>query len=159
MAFSKMIKGLAYIESIKDIANSGVTLPLKCNIKEIGEAYAKYIGNPFGTQVLVNEWIGACVADVIGLSIPNYGICYLPESVVVNGMIEEIDASNVGKAFYSKAFTKAVPVNRGLLQKVINGNIETLLVYDHLVNNCDRHKGNVLCDLNQGPQIVLLNVK
>ena len=152
-----MINGLASIESIKDIADSGITLPLRCYIKGIGDTYVKYIGNPVGTQVLINEWIGACIADIIELPIPEYGICYISENDIYNSKIEEMDVTNTGKAFYTRALTKAVPVNRGLLRSVINRNVETILVYDHLVNNCDRHRGNVLCDLSCGPKVVLID--
>jgi len=106
----------------------------------------------YGQRVLVNEWIGSNIADVIGLTIPEYGICNVSEAVIKNtNYNEDIDERNAGMAFYSKIYSKTIPViTRAMLSDVKNHETEKIILFDHLVNNYDRHNGNLLCDISNG---------
>ena len=61
------MKNLLDIVRIDGIIEEGVTTPIRCRLSDSSDAVVKYPRNRFGIEVLVNEWIGNCIADTIGL--------------------------------------------------------------------------------------------
>ncbi len=117
-----------------------------------------YQRNPFGTTVLINEWVGNCVADIIGLNIPRFGLCNLSESAIINtNMNEEIDKDNRGISFYSEYIPKTTPLKRVDLSKIVNREVERLILFDFLIKDEDRHNGNILCTLTKEPQLYFID--
>ena len=114
--------------------------------------------NPFGQRVLINELIGSCIADLIGMNNPEYGICNLSEEVIRNtNYNEDIDIRNAGLAFYTKNYSSTVPPSLSMLTLVENKETEKIMLFDHIVNNCDRHKGNLLIDLGKYAKLYLID--
>ena len=155
MSCLKQIRRIAEIieiEEIHDIIEQGTTMPVRCRLKNGESAVVKYMKNPYGQRVLVNEWIGSNIADIIGLTIPEYGICNMSETVINNtNYNEDIDIRNAGYAFFSKTYSKTIPViTRAMLSDVKNHETEKIILFDHLVNNYDRHDGNLICDISKG---------
>lgn len=148
----KKLSEVIEVEEIHDIIEQGTTMPVRCRLKNGMNVVVKYMRNPAGQQALVNEWIGSNVADIIGLTIPEYGICNLSKEVIQRtNNNEEIDVRNAGYAFYTKEYSKTIPVfPRGMLSSVKNHETEKLILFDYLVNNNDRHDGNLLCDISNG---------
>lgn len=138
------------IQEIQEIVEVGITMPVRCILENGISAIVKYMRNPFGQQVLINEYIGAKIAEEIGLSIPEYGICYMSRQVILDtNFNEELDENNYGYGFFSKIYSKTVPPTRNFLSEVVNKETEKVILFDHVVNNCDRHKGNLLIQLNE----------
>lgn len=133
------------VEELFDIKDIGVTMPVVCRINNGVSVVAKYMRNPFGQQVLINEFIGSCLADYFDLNIPPYGICNLSEDVIINtNMNEEIDKTNAGPCFFNEYYSQSVPVSKRFASTVKRGEVEKLVLFDHLICNHDRHKGNLL---------------
>lgn len=159
MKYKRQVAEIIEVEEIHDIIEQGTTMPVRCRLKNGMNVIVKYMRNPAGQQALVNEWIGSNIADVMGITIPEYGICYLSEAVIENtNFNEEIDTRNAGYAFYTKAYPKTIPVfPSGMLSSVINHETEKIILFDHLVNNNDRHDGNLLCDISCGATLLAID--
>lgn len=139
------------IVSINDVSPKGVTLPLICSLDTGDEVVVKYPKNYFGTIVLVREWIGARVAEALEIKIPDYGLAYLPEDVIdeaaffIEGLALSVE--NSGVCFYSKML-RATPLQYERLRNNNDVGIASIVLYDYMLNNCDRHDGNVLITLS-----------
>jgi len=156
---TRKVAEIIEVEEVLDIIEQGFTMPVKCRLKNGMNAIVKYMKNPGGQQVLLNEWVGSNIADIIGLTIPEYGICNLTENVIDNtNYNEEIDIRNSGPAFYTKYYSKAIPaISMGMLSSVSNKETEKIILFDHLVNNNDRHNGNLLCDISKGATLYVID--
>ena len=154
----RRVDGILEIEEIFDIIEQGTTMPVRCRLSNGLNVIVKYMNNPYGQMVLVNEFVGNCVADVLGVTIPEFGICNLSENVISSTNVNEsIDERNSGPAFFSSAHTKTTPLQRRLLPSIINKETERLIVLDHILNNHDRHEGNILCDISSGAKIYAID--
>lgn len=157
--YKRQVAEIIEVEEIHDIIEQGTTMPVRCRLKNGMNVIAKYMKNPAGQQALVNEWIGSSIADVIEITIPEYGICVFSKEVIENtNFNEEIDARNAGYAFYTKEYPKTIPViTSGMLTFVKNQETEKIILFDHLVNNNDRHNGNLLCDISKGATLIAID--
>lgn len=134
------------VELISDIVPAGVTIPVRCKLSNGSLAYVKYLNNTCGTAALVNELIGNTIADKIGVSVPNFGICNMSKDVIdTNNRNEEIGDDNSGLCFFSEQLEHAVPTP--IWKLVQNRETEKILLLDHVLNNFDRHPGNMIFDL------------
>lgn len=156
---TRKVAEIIEVEEVLDIIEQGFTMPVKCRLMNGMNTIVKYMKNPGGQQVLLNEWVGSNIADIIGLTIPEYGICDLTEKVIENtNYNEEIDIRNAGLAFYTKYYSKAIPaISMGMLASVSNKETEKIILFDHLVNNNDRHNGNLLCDISKGATLYVID--
>lgn len=95
----RRVDGIFEIEEIFDIIEQGTTMPVRCRLSNGLNVIVKYMNNPYGQMVLVNEFVGNCVADVLGVTIPEFGICNLSENVIsstnVNESIDERKANYI----------------------------------------------------------------
>lgn len=141
-----MDKGLQITE-ILELIPEGVTEPIKCRLSDGSVVVAKYPNNNVGTAAVANEYIGFSLAKAIGITVPDFAICELSQNAIdsVNDF-EEIDNRNRGPCFCSRLLDKAVPtIIRG---RVRNKETEKIILFDHIVNNFDRHEGNLLTDMS-----------
>ena len=148
MKYYRMQPEVVDVRDIDEMMPKGVTNPIGCCLLDGTEVVVKYPNNPFGSGVLVNEIIGACVADLMGVSIPEYGLCYLSEEVISSSDIygpfgEGIDESNAGKCFYSRRYTNTTTVQKYIRNSERPDGL-LIVLYDFVLNNCDRHEGNLL---------------
>lgn len=159
MEYRRKVAGIIEVEEVHDIIEQGTTMPVRCRLKNGMNAVVKYMRNPVGQQALVNEWIGSSVADILGLTIPEYGICNLSKEVIENtNYNEDIDYRNEGYAFYTKEYSITTPITvSGILPSVKNHETEKILLFDHLVNNNDRHDGNLLCDISNEATLLTID--
>lgn len=139
---------LQVIEII-DLLDQGVTEPIKCKLSDDSMAIVKYPNNARGTAVIVNEFIGFSLARKIGITVPDYGICELSiDSIRSINDLEEIDERNAGLCFYSVELNNTVPtIIRGHIK---NRETEKIILLDHILNNFDRHDGNILMSVASG---------
>ena len=140
------------VVQILELLEEGVTKPISCLMNNGMTTVVKYPKNQCGTFVLVNEWIGYQIADLIGLTIPKYGLCYLSENVIWNAnsadVLEEIDEHNGGLSFYTELLSDTIPFNKSFLNIIENREVERIILFDLLVGDMDRHNGNILCSTN-----------
>lgn len=158
MRLKKKIAGIIAVEEVLDIVEVGATIPVRCRLENGMNVIVKYMKNRCGQIVLINEFIGSCIADLMGINNPEYGICYLSEDVIINTNInEEIDTRNAGLAFFSKEYSSTVPPSLAMLTLVENQETEKIMLFDHIVNNCDRHNGNLLIDLSKSAKLYVID--
>ena len=146
------------ILAIRDLIDQGVTFPVRCQLSEGINAIVKYPKNPAGSSVLINEWVGNSIADAIGLSIPEYGCCYLSEEVIeATNDNEEIDKRNAGLCFFSVLQSNTACVNRRVLSETTTKETEKLILFDFLVDNEDRHIGNILYEVSRDKRVYFID--
>ena len=146
------------VSQIIKIIPTGVTMPILCRLRNGDIAVVKYWRNRFGVRVLLNEFIGNKIAEEIGLTIPKYGLCHLSKEVIFEtDTYGELEADNEGIGVYSKYISATTPVTIGILSEISNHQAELLLLFDYIVNNKDRHKGNLLIDLSNAPRMVSID--
>lgn len=135
------------VTELFSVIDKGVTMPIHARLSDGTVAVVKYPNNPCGTSTLINEWIGNNIARKIGVTIPNYGLCYLDSDMIYTRIdIDILDESNTGICFYSEYMSKAVPLPSK--RNVINYEAERIILLDHILNNFDRHEGNLFYDVN-----------
>lgn len=146
------------VETIFEIIEEGVTFPLKCKLSNGISAVVKYQMNPAGSEVLINEWVGNSIADIIGLTIPRYGVCLLPHDTIQKSEVfGELSFDNSGLAFFSEFIKCTAPVNTEMLKKSSNKETERLLLFDHLIINEDRHNGNLLAQVSAERKVFFID--
>ena len=135
------------VAELSFIMNQGVTTPINVRLSDGTIAVIKYPNNPCGTPTLINEWIGSNIARKIGVTVPNFGLCNLSRDIIFSRMeIDELDESNSGVCFYTEYISKGVPLKAK--RDIINYEAELIILLDHILNNFDRHEGNLFYDVN-----------
>lgn len=157
----RFIRGIAAIEEIVRVMKTGVTMPVECMLDNGQPVILKYPKNRAGSQVLPNELISYSIADLIGVNIPFYGIGSLSGPVIENAVNfncdedMDLDEQNSGLCFYSFEIKNSVPLITGLVDKAENQEVEKLVLLDYIVNNTDRHDGNILFSLSEKKAFVI----
>lgn len=146
------------VEEVYKVVEEGITVPVICRLCNGMDVVVKYKNNPYGSQVLANELIGSLIADTIGLTIPRFGICNLSEDVIrQTNSNYEIDEANAGLAFFSEYISKGIPLNSAVLSFVKNKETAKLLLFDHIINNQDRHIGNMLLEIDKTARLYAID--
>lgn len=146
------------VSQIFDLIEVGVTFPIRCRLDDGGLAIVKYQRNPVGTAALINEFVGNSIAQIIGLTIPEFGICNLSEEVIADtNQCEDIGPENSGIAFYSEFIGNSAPVTSNLLKRADNQETEKLLLFDQFIKNDDRHNGNLIAEITSKRKIYFID--
>lgn len=154
----RRIDTILEVTQLFDIISQGATMPIRCSLENGMTAVVKYMRNPYGQRVLINELVGTCIADELGLIIPEFGICNISESVIEStNTNEEIDTTNSGYGFFSNSYSTAIPLVPYLLPDVQVKQTELLMLFDNIVNNCDRHDGNILLEVKSPPRLLFID--
>jgi len=126
----------------------GVTSPHLVELDDGKKYVLKFLGNPEKDKALINELIAFELARKVELPIIPCEIVYVDfdclDTTLISSDIEHIN----GYAFASKYNTKANPVNTPLLFRIANNKCDALkiMIFDFLIGNEDRNKGNLLFD-------------
>ncbi len=137
-----------HVKEIIEPMTNGVTNPFHC-IVDTGEyAVVKTFNNIQSNIVLINEFICYELALCVNLPIPESGVCLINEETIgLDKLVEEDNnKEKIGPAFYSKRIDK-VTVLTGLKMVDLIENKQDILkviVFDHLIYNSDRNKGNLI---------------
>lgn len=112
-------------------------------------AYVKIFGSRWSNKVLINEYICLNIAKHLGLTIPNGGICLIDDNTDKDDVIDYIDYTEdiKGIAFYSEKIYNVNPASSDIevINNIINKEeINSIILFDHLIYNIDRHNGNLL---------------
>ena len=133
------------VENIISKIGTGATDPLDCLVNN-KRAIVKTYNNDEGNKVLANEIIAYNIAKMMNMPIPQCGICVIDKYTEdIEGII---DSSKFGIGFYSKRLDKVTPIinNPMLLEKYVKNKsiFLNIIIFDHIIYNKDRHKGNLL---------------
>lgn len=143
----QFIDGIVEIAKIQEMMPNGVTQPFRCRTFQGDEAIVKFEKNQFGATVLLNELIGHYTADLIGVNIPQFGICYIGEETVgLTDFYEDNFGENdfLGYGFYSGYIPNGIPLAERVLHMTKNCDVNKIILLDCILNNEDRHDGNLL---------------
>lgn len=142
--------------------SNGVTKPFLINCS--GEEYVvKFLQNPEGNKILINEFVCAEIAQLLNLPLAEPALVNVDEQFIIdygetltNHIKHDIKP---GIHFGSKKIKKAFPINStSMLEKATNINsISSLIIFDHLICNKDRdsNAGNLLFDASNKSIVVI----
>lgn len=135
---------LLSVNSIKKVyLTYASTEPFLGELEDGKEVIVKYLNNNEGNLVLINEFLSYCIASSLEVNIPDFGICYLPDSVRIDCDFF-IQNENIGPAFYCCYIKNAVPLISNAFQISNIDNFVNTLILDHIIYNKDRHSGNYI---------------
>lgn len=111
--------------------------------------FVKIPNGTWGKKILINEFICLRLAQALNIPIPNGGKCIINEKTDIDNVIDEIDYSEdiTGVCFFSERLEKSQPIviYENALSKIANKfDINKIALFDHIIYNEDRHKGNIL---------------
>lgn len=141
---------------IKEMEN-GCTKPYEAKIsKENGDqfyAIIKFKNNEQGVLTVINEIISYYLALSLEIVMPQSGVALVDELTDFGEF--NIDNSNFGCCFYSKEIEKATVLNKNIMKFISNDDsYEKIILFDHIVYNKDRNKGNLLISSGKGDKIL-----
>lgn len=156
----QLIDGVIEISKIQEMVPNGVTKPFRCRSFRGEEAIVKLEKNSFGTAVLINELIGHYIADLIGVTVPPYGICHIGKDTIGIDEYFEDDFSEsdfMGYGFYSAFIANTIPLAERILHKTVNCDVSKIILLDCILNNGDRHDGNLLITMTDEPKLYVID--
>lgn len=115
--------------------------------------YVKTFGGRWSNRILINEYICLEIAKALNLPIPNGGFCLINDKTDITDVIDDIayDETIYGVAFYSEKIHNVNPSIKSLnvVKNIVNKDaINSIVLFDHLIYNRDRHAGNLLINYN-----------
>lgn len=134
-------------------SDQGSTCPYRCILDNDELAVVKYLNNPAGNLTLINEYISYNIAKELNLSVPKCGLCSISKETEVDKSVADSQFSptvdNFGLAFYSKYVQKTAVLMHGLISSIANlDQFIKMVVFDHIIYNKDRNKGDILIDIS-----------
>jgi len=140
-----------HVDRLEKRIGNGCTEPLLAVLESGSEelyAVVKTRNNIQGVLSVVNEWIAYNIAVELGILMPVSGIAIIDKDTNAAGLIDEDD---FGSCFYSTYIEKSGILNETIMEFVSNKNVyEKIILFDHLVYNKDRNKGNLLISTGKG---------
>ena len=133
------------IIEVKNKLGNGCTIPYVVWCSDGNRYVAKFPGNPQGCKALVNEFIASRLCEYLNLPIMNYELINVKAEDYTNNMLEEMKPI-VGTAFgtiYDDNLM--ITLNSDMISKS-NNNYDAIkiLIFDLLIGNYDRNKGNLM---------------
>lgn len=146
------------IEKLYD-REQGCTCPILVELENGAKAILKYPGNPHGIIVLINEYIASCVAKIIELPCPNFGIAVVDGSTLISEELTHRELKEfLGTGFYTEYIRSAVKASASVLRQVENIKDGCkLILFDEIVKNSDRHASNVLVTATLKPRMFAID--
>lgn len=132
-----------HVKTLQYTVENGITEPKFGMLADNSMAIIKPINGPEGNLVLFNEIFCYKLAILLGLPMPNSGICIIDKNTDVFNKC--LDSRQYGYGFYSQFLNKAIVLVPTIISKLKN--IEVffmLLLFDHIIFNTDRNSANLL---------------
>lgn len=134
-----------HVDKVLGRVGNGVTDPLDASLNSGERVIIKPFNNIQGNLVLFNEYICYRMCEKLDIPIPEAGIAILDEKTECLSEQALYSSDNYGYAYFSKRIDKATVVNRGIIHRISNkDDFYKIILFDHLVYNKDRNKGNLL---------------
>lgn len=134
----------------------GVTHPCIARVDdgETFNAFIKLKDNPEGDRCLINELVSYRLAKALGVLMPDSGVAVIDENTADNTGCT-IKESSLGSCFFSRQIERAFTLNESVMPFVDNTDMfEKIIVFDHLVFNSDRNRGNLLLKSNKREKVL-----
>ena len=139
---------MLHVKEVLNPMTNGVTNPFHCILDTGDYAIVKTFNNIQSNMVLINEFICYELALFLNLPMLESGVCLISENTVgLDKLIEEDnDKEKLGLAFYSKRIDKSTVLTGLKMVDLIENkhDILKIIVFDHLIYNADRNKGNLI---------------
>lgn len=134
------------------------TEPLVACLDSGDWAIVKPFGNIQGNLVLVNEYICYRLCCELAIPIPEAGVAIIDdktESLTDPPLFTNI---NYGCCFFSKRIDKATIIIPSIVPHITNKeDFYKIILFDHLVYNKDRNKGNLLVTTGKIPKLYAID--
>lgn len=155
------------ISKVEYWIGNGITRPLVSTDENGKKVVIKLNNNIESNVVLVNEYIGYKLSEKLGLPVAKSGIGVINEKTVIEQNVDgvEIDdvplfsQKNYGLCFYSTYIENVTIISSSKMVKKARNHeelIPRLFLFDHLIYNIDRNKGNLLLTMNRNDQNIIL---
>lgn len=134
----------------------GVTYPYLIKCSDNNSYVAKFPGNPDGTRVLINEYVCAELAKLLGLPIPRYKLVKENNINKFENNLTDIKMIN-GTIFCSEWLDKSTKLPGYYILTKINNKIDAIkiLIFDVLIGNNDRNEGNLLINFKNNSLVMI----
>lgn len=145
-----------HVDKIKRHMGNGCTEPLLAVLSN-GEkqlhAVIKTQDNIQGSLTLLNELVCYKISYALNILMPESGIAFIDnDTQVKEGLITDED---IGACFYSKYIDKTTILNEAIVDLISNKAIyEDIILFDHLVYNKDRNRGNLLITTGKAEKLL-----
>jgi len=135
-----------HVDKVYSVIENGATEPLDALLGK-DRAIVKTFNNIQGNLTLINEYICYRLCVQLSIPIPVAGIAYIDEQTIDESPQKIITPEKFGPCFYSKRINKAAILISSIIDYIINKeDINKIVLFDHLVYNKDRNKGNILIE-------------
>lgn len=133
------------IIEVKNKLGNGVTVPYVVWCDDGNTYVVKFPGNPQGERTLVNEFIASNLCKYLNLPIMDYALINVKKENYKKDMMEDINPIS-GTAFGTIYNADLLTIlNAGMIAKTKNNNDAIkILIFDLLIGNYDRNKGNLM---------------
>lgn len=147
---------IIHVDELRFPIGNGSTEPcfgISNNVPIVVKTYNNIQGN----KVLVNELICYLIAQKLQLTIPRCGICLIDKNTIIDENVANLDSfspdDNLGLGFYSEFIPKYTVLTSPSMIKFASNYqwlIPRIMLFDHLIYNKDRNKGNLLLNTGKG---------
>lgn len=134
----------------------GVTHPYLIKCSDDNNYIAKFPGNPDGTRVLINEYVCAELAKLLGLPIPNYRLIKEDNISKFKNNLTDVKLIN-GTIFCSEWLDKAAKFPGYFILTKVSNKFDAIkiLVFDVIIGNNDRNEGNLLINFKNNSLVMI----
>ncbi len=152
---------ILHIDELKYPLGNGSTRPIMA-VSNNDYYVVKTLNNVEGNKVLVNELVCYSIAKQLNLSIPDSGVCMIDKNTVVDENINDMDEFTnecYGLGFYSKYIERNTIISSSKMLKLANNYksiIPQIMLFDHIIYNKDRNKGNLIMTTNKAYKEIFL---
>ncbi|HEY5561512.1 MAG TPA: HipA family kinase [Clostridiaceae bacterium] len=142
------------IDKLERLVGNGCTEPMLATAGD-KKVVVKVFNNLQGNRVLINELISYYIAKQLGLNVPPSGVCEIGSFTKVNESIykdSEFSDENYGYGFFSTYLSDMTVVNSHkiiMFAQNYKRLIPLTMLFDHLIYNADRNKGNLLINITK----------
>jgi hypothetical protein len=140
---------LIHIDNLLYPIGNGVTVPILADSRGVNYVIKTY-NNSQGNKILVNELLCYLIAKELELPIPNAKIGIIDNFTAIDNNVNDIvdfDNSCYGPCFCSQYLGNAFNVSSHKMLSLCDNYqkiICKIMLFDHLIYNKDRNKGNLL---------------
>lgn len=143
------------ISFVKSSVGNGITDPHYASIGSMN-CVIKSINNPESHLALFNEYIGYCIGSKLGLTLPKFGFAIIHEDTEFEDGVE-MELFNCGSiCFYTEVVEKVALLNSpNQLKQANKKELIAIVIYDCLICNKDRNRGNLLLQKLKGQPLLI----
>ncbi|MCB2354366.1 HipA family kinase [Clostridium estertheticum] len=152
---------IKHIDELKFPMGNGCTKPI---FAVSGNEYyvVKTFNNSEGNKTLINELVCYLIALKLDIKMPESGICLIDKYTIIGKNVSDMPEFNdrcYGLGFYSQYIDKNTIISSSKMLKMARNYkeiIPQIMLFDHIVYNKDRNRGNLLITANKNNRELIL---